>query len=420
MKIALETLGCKLNQSETEALARRFAAAGHQLVRQVEDADIYILNTCTVTQTADSKSRRLLRQARRRNPRAFIVVTGCYSDRAPVELAKLDEVDLVTGNGGKSSLLERLEEFHSVNRASLPGVRKLRSAGLPSATAIHDATLRTRTFIKIQDGCCNFCASCIVPYVRRGEKSVPPDEVLEQVKQRVAEGYREVVLTGTRIGAYESGGLMLKDLVARILKDTEINRLRLSSLQPRELSAALLALWKDPRLCRHFHLSLQSGSDSVLARMRRRYTGAEYEQAVGWIRAMVPGVAITTDIIVGFPGETDREFAESMEFCRKMEFARIHVFPFSARSGTEAAAMPGQVPENVKKERAHRMLALAEESAARFREQNAGAELEVLWEKQTGQGVWSGVTGNYLRVYKKDAGNLSNQVSKVKLDKQEH
>jgi len=420
MKIALETLGCKLNQSETEALARRFAAAGHQLVRQVEDADIYILNTCTVTQTADSKSRRLLRQARRRNPRAFIVVTGCYSDRAPVELAKLDEVDLVTGNGGKSSLLERLEEFHSVNRASLPGVRKLRSAGLPSATAIHDATLRTRTFIKIQDGCCNFCAYCIVPYVRRGEKSVPPDEVLEQVKQRVAEGYREVVLTGTRIGAYESGGLMLKDLVARILKDTEINRLRLSSLQPRELSAALLALWKDPRLCRHFHLSLQSGSDSVLARMRRRYTGAEYEQAVGWIRAMVPGVAITTDIIVGFPGETDREFAESMEFCRKMEFARIHVFPFSARSGTEAAAMPGQVPENVKKERAHRMLALAEESAARFREQNAGAELEVLWEKQTGQGVWSGVTGNYLRVYKKDAGNLSNQVSKVKLDKQEH
>jgi threonylcarbamoyladenosine tRNA methylthiotransferase MtaB len=432
MKISLETLGCKLNQAETEVLARQFVAAGHQLAGRVEDADIYILNTCTVTGTADSKSRQLLRKARRQNPRALIVVTGCYSDRAPLELAKLEEVNLVTGNDGKGALLERLEEAHLVrptsqSGAALPddtvattspsGGDNAASVETPRSTRISGAPtgLRTRASIKIQDGCRNFCAYCIVPYVRRVEKSVPPDEVLAQVKQRVAEGYQEVVLTGTRIGAYECGGLTLKDLVGRILDETKIGRVRLSSIQPRELSPGLLALWKDRRLCPHFHLSLQSGSNTVLARMRRRYTTTEFEQAVGWIRAMAPGVAITTDVIVGFPGETDTEFAESLEFCRRMEFARIHVFPFSARSGTEAAQMAAQVPANIKKERARQMLALAEESASRFREQFAGAEVDVLWEKQTGQGVWSGVTGNYLRVFKKDRKNLGNTVSKVKL-----
>lgn len=413
MKIVLETLGCKLNQSETETLARRFAAAGQQLVKQVEDADVYVLNTCTVTQTADSKARHLLRQARRRNPKAFIVVTGCYSDRAPIELAKLDAVDLVTGNDGKASLLERLEEACSVHRASLPDVGVRRSARTPSAMSIQG--LRTRAFIKIQDGCRNFCAYCIVPYVRPAERSAPPEQVINEIKDRVAEGYQEVVLTGTRIGAYDSDGAKLKDLVTLILKETEIHRLRLSSLQPRELSAELLALWKDTRLCPHFHLSLQSGSDSVIARMRRRYTTAEFELALGWIRAMVPGVAITTDVIVGFPGETEHEFIESLEFCRRMGFARIHVFPFSTRPRTEAAAMSGQVQESVKKERARQMLDLARESAACFREQFAGAELDVLWEKQTGQGVWSGVTGNYLRVYRKDTRNLSNRVSRLRL-----
>jgi len=404
MKVVLETLGCKLNQSETEALARRFVAAGHQLAGQVEDADVYILNTCTVTQTADAKARHLLRQARRRNPKARIVVTGCYSDRAPMELARIDAVDIVTGNSGKATLVEGLEEAHPERRA-----------GTPIVSGKRPGALRTRAFVKIQDGCRNFCAYCIVPYVRRDEKSVPPDEVVSEIKDRVVEGYQEVVLTGTRIGAYDCGGLKLKDLVARILSETDIRRLRLSSLQPRELSAELLALWKDPRLCPHFHLSLQSGSDDVLARMRRRYTTAEFEQALGWIRAIVPGVAITTDVIVGFPGETDAEFAQSLEFCRRMGFARVHVFPFSARPRTEAAAMPGQVAENVKKERARQMLDLARESAARFRQQFAGAELDVLWEKQTGSGVWSGVTGNYLRVYKRDKRDLGNTIEKARL-----
>jgi threonylcarbamoyladenosine tRNA methylthiotransferase MtaB len=404
MKIALETLGCKLNQAETEMLARQFAQAGHELVTRVEDADIYILNTCTVTHTADSKSRHLLRQARRHNPTMRIIATGCYADRAPLDLAKLEAVDLISGNEGKATLPERLEEEGYLRKVE------------PDRSINTNPTLRTRAFIKIQDGCHNYCAYCIVPYVRRIEKSIPLDDVIKQVNRRVAEGYQEVVLTGTRIGAYDSNGRQLKDLIEHILSETQIARLRLSSLQAQEISLGLLELWRDNRLCPHFHLSLQSGSDSVLKRMRRRYTAGEYEKSVALIRTKVPKVAITTDVIAGFPGETDNEFHESLDFCRRLNFARIHVFPFSPRSGTEAAQMSGQISEKTKKERARLMLSLAEESIHRFREQFAGNKLDVLWEKQTGQGVWSGVTGNYLRVYKKDSRNLSNKLSSVKMD----
>lgn len=404
MKIAFETLGCKLNQAETEALARRFSSAGHNLVRNVEDANIYILNTCTVTQTADSKSRHLIRQAHRRNPNARIVVTGCYAERAPLELAKLDEIDFISGNDGKLTLLERLEK---------DGYLQPTTSSNSNAAGYN---FRTRAFIKIQDGCSNFCSYCIVPYVRKNEKSTPNIEVIDQVRQRVSEGYREVVLTGTRIGAYEFNGQRLKDLVMLILSETEIARLRLSSLQPREISPELLKLWQDNRLSPHFHLSLQSGSDAVLKRMRRRYTIGEYEKIVARIRTMVPKVAITTDVIVGFPGETDKEFSESMEFCRNLNFARIHIFPFSPRAGTEAAQMARPIPEKIKKERVRMMIDVAEMSARRFREQFDGEEFDVLWEKQTGTGVWSGVTGNYLRVYKRENSDLANKLSSIKLD----
>ncbi|OGN87823.1 MAG: tRNA (N(6)-L-threonylcarbamoyladenosine(37)-C(2))-methylthiotransferase MtaB [Chloroflexi bacterium RBG_13_46_9] len=403
MKIAFETLGCKLNQAETETLARNFSDAGHELVKQIEDADIYILNTCTVTQTADSKSRHLIRQAHRHNPNARIVITGCYAERAPLDLENLEEADMVVGNQGRTSLVKRLEREGYLKKT------------LNSSSSKADSIFRTRTFIKIQDGCQNFCAYCIVPYVRTHEESEPDGEIVEQVKQRVKEGCQEIVLTGTRIGAYSYNGLSLKDLVKRILSETDIRRLRLSSLQPQEISIDLLTLWQDNRLCPHFHLSLQSGSDSVLKRMQRRYTSGEYEKMTATIRTLVTGVAITTDVIVGFPGETEQEFEESMNFCHRLNFARIHVFPFSPRSGTEAAGMEGQIPVKIKKERTRLMLELAEESARNFRELFSGEELDVLWEKQTGQGVWSGVTGNYIRVYKKESNNITNKLSAVKL-----
>ena len=276
--------------------------------------------------------------------------------------------------------------------------------------------MRSRSFIRVQDGCEGHCSYCIVPKVRSQERSFTPEEIIVRINQKAAAGYKEVVLTGTEVGAYRYEGIGLTGLLERILAETDIPRLRLSSLQPKEITPELLNLWQNPRLCPHFHLSLQSGSDAVLRRMRRRYNAKGYSQAVSLIRSMVPDVAITTDIIVGFPGENEEEFAESHEFCRQTGFARIHVFPYSSRPGTEAAQMPDKVNAAVKRERLRKMLALADESAAGFRQQYLGRQMAVLWEQQAGD-VWSGLTGNYIRVYIKSGQDLANRITKVKLEK---
>jgi threonylcarbamoyladenosine tRNA methylthiotransferase MtaB len=399
-RVALGTLGCKLNQAETESLARQLAAAGYELVDSVDEADIYILNTCTVTHVADRKSRNLLRQARRRNGRVRLIVVGCYAERSPQELARIDGVDLVIGNGQKAQVPDRLEEL-----------------GCPSLSAGQSLYQygRNRSFVKVHDGCRSFCSYCIVPLVRSRVESVPVEQVVAEIQNRVADGVKEAVLTGTEIGAYHRGGVDLIGLLKRVLAETGITRLRLSSLQPQEISEELLRLWKDSRLCPHFHLSLQSGSDSVLGRMKRRYTSADYRRAVALIRERAPDSAITTDVIAGFPGETEAEFQESYDFCRQMSFARIHVFPYSRRPGTEAAGMPEQVSEGVKKERVQKMLVLAEESAHSFQERFLGRAMPVLWEQKSG-GVWSGYTGNYIRVYTRSGEDLTNQLIPVKLE----
>ena len=406
MRIALATSGCKLNQAETELLARQFAGAGHRLVSQPEEADVYILNTCTVTHVADSKARRLLRMAHRRNPDALIVATGCYAQRAPGELKGIDGVRLVVGNEDKENLIRLLEE---------PGlISKAVTADVEGGNYYYSA-FRTRSFVKVQDGCSNYCSYCIVPMVRGRERSMPTEEVVREVRQRVSEGYKEVVLTGTKIGVYEYDGAGLKDLLERILAETSVARLRLSSLQPQEISRGLLGMWGDSRLCPHFHLSVQSGSDGVLERMRRRYRISDYERAVSLIRTLVPGAAITTDVICGFPGESNEEFEESYRFCRETGFARIHVFAYSARSGTEAAQLPQQIDSKIKKQRSEKMLALAEESARDFREQFAGKKMAVLWEKKSGAGVWEGYTANYIKTYTRSDDDLSNKLLTVKL-----
>jgi threonylcarbamoyladenosine tRNA methylthiotransferase MtaB len=397
--IALDTVGCKLNQAESQLLARQLAGAGYRLVGPDDGADVYVLNTCTVTHVADGKCRRRLAQARRRNPHGLVVAIGCYAERARSELAEIKGVDLVLDNRQKMELLPRLEESgHPLH---------------PGASS-NQADFRTRAFIKIQDGCDNFCAYCIVPLVRGRKKSVPLDRVIAEVKDRVAEGYKEVVLTGTEVGAYNDNGVGLEGLLQRILDETGVARLRLSSLQPQEITPGLIGLWRDGRLCRHSHLSLQSGSDSVLKRMGRHYTTAEYQNTVDLIRGVVPGVAITTDVIVGFPGETDEEFKESYNFCKQMQFARIHVFSYSPRPGTRAADMPGQVDDKLKRERSRKMLALGRACLRSFRQGFLGKTLMVLWEKET-CGVWSGLTDNYIRVYAKSDKDLTNQLLPVKL-----
>jgi threonylcarbamoyladenosine tRNA methylthiotransferase MtaB len=398
--VAVESLGCKLNQAEAQQLERQLAAAGYRLVAPGEGPDIFILNTCTVTHIADRKSRHLLRLARRRNPAVRLIATGCYAERAPGALAQIEGVELVLGNDLKESLVDRLDG---------PG-----KTGPPGELSHRDT--RTRAFIKVQEGCRGSCAYCIVPLVRGREASVPAAEVLARVAEREAGGCREVVLTGTEIGRYDAGGVDLQALLERLLAETAIERLRLSSLQPPEISAGLIGLWQDRRLCPHFHLSLQSGSDAVLRRMRRRYTAADYLKAVALVRQAVPEAAVTTDVIVGFPGETEAEFRETLDFCREVGFARVHVFPYSARPGTAAASLAGQVPEPVKKARSVEMLALARQAARAFQNRFLGRTMEVLCEKETGR-VWSGLTGNYIKVYTRSAGNLSNRILPAALER---
>jgi len=404
-RVALDSLGCKLNQAEIELLAHELAAAGYRLVSPSDEADIYILNTCTVTHIADRKSRHMLRMFHRRNPDARLVAIGCYAERSPRELEVIEGVDLVLDNADKWNLLPLLE---ASGRPGQP------AAG--DSVQLYGNARRTRAFIKVQDGCRNSCAYCIVPLVRSREESVPAAQVVNKMRERVSAGHKEVVLTGTEIGTYNRDGIDLKGLLERILAETAITRLRLSSVQPPEITSGLIGLWRDPRLCPHFHLSLQSGSDAVLGRMRRRYDTAGYRRAVSLIRESVPDVAVTTDVIVGFPGETDAEFRESLDFCRQMRFARIHVFPYSPRPGTEAANMPQTVPEKVKKQRSQQMLALAGESVRDFIKRFLGGTAEVLWEKKAA-GVWSGLTGNYIKVYSRDSGELTNKLLPVKLEK---
>jgi threonylcarbamoyladenosine tRNA methylthiotransferase MtaB len=403
--VALDYLGCKLNQAEIQELARQLEAAGYTIVDPEAKADIYVLNTCSVTGTADSKSRHLLRQAKRRNSAVRLVAIGCYAQRDPKALEGIEGVELVLDNDKKMGLAKLLGDVAAPPTPALGGQEKR----------------RTRSFVKIQQGCRNFCSYCIVPYMRNKEASVSPDKVIALVKKLAVDGAREIVLTGTEIGAYGSNGVNLEGLIKRILAETyadaaAVPRIRVSSLQPHQISPSLIGLWQNPRLCPHFHLSLQSGSDAVLKRMKRKYTSAAYRDTVSLIRSTVPEAAITTDVIVGFPGETEAEFQETMELCKVIEFARIHVFPFSPRPGTAAAVMPEKIPDNVKKDRTDLMLALAREAAKDFHQGYTGKTSEVLWE-QPSAGIWSGYTGNYIKVYQKSADDLTNNVTRTKLVK---
>jgi threonylcarbamoyladenosine tRNA methylthiotransferase MtaB len=394
--VALETLGCKLNQAESESLAKRFSDIGCRVVTPAESPTVYILNTCAVTHVADRKSRHLLRVARRRNPNAYIIAAGCYVNRAPEDLNRMPEVDLAICNKDKERLPQTLAKRNVVQRAN---------ATLSSGH-------RTRSFIKIQEGCDQSCTYCVVPHVRGMDLSRPANDVIGDISQRVDEGYKEIVLTGTCIGSYRPG---LEPLLKRILSETGTQRLRLSSLQPQEITDDLLNLWQNDRLCRHLHIPLQSGSDRVLQRMGRRYSTTDYAKAVSQIREAIPDVAITTDIMVGFPGETDEEFAESHCFCQKMAFADIHVFQYSKRPETRAMSMPDQVGNLIKKERSERMIQLAMESSKHFREQFLRHDMPVLWEQETGSGMWSGLTDNYIRVVARSDDQLSNKFITARL-----
>lgn len=395
MKVHLRMLGCRLNQSEIETMARQFQQQGHTIADEAAQAEWVVVNTCAVTNEAAKDSRKLIRELHRANPTAQISVTGCYAQIAPQAIAVLPGVARVIDNQGKDTLVEQItgipaEPFDAepISREPLPG-------GLG----------RTRAFVKVQDGCDNACTFCITTVARGAGRSRPMAEILEEIRFLHSAGYQEVVLTGVHLGSYghdQGDPEGLRHLTQAVLADTNIPRVRLSSLEPWDLSESFFNLWADARLCRHLHLPLQSGCNATLKRMLRRTSQAQFRALVQAARERIPGVSITTDVIVGFPGETEAEFTTSEAFIHEMEFARLHVFRYSKRAGTAAARMRGHVSKDIKRARSARLLAHSEEREQAFAQAASGEALPVLWEQVTGATedgfVNVGYTDNYIRV----------------------
>ena len=417
MRVAIYTLGCKVNQYETQALETELERRGHTLVPFTGEADAYIINTCTVTAVSDQKSRQTIRQARKRAPRAVVAVCGCYAQTAP-EAVRALEVDLVMGTGERMAFLDALEDLARA-RLAQPLVRvddalcrrtyeRLSAGGLEG---------RTRAMLKVEDGCVNFCTYCIIPYARGPIRSLPLADAVCEAKRLAGEGYRELVLTGIEIsswGADFRDGSALIDLVEALCAAAPECRVRLGSLEPRtvteEFCRRAAAL---PNLCPHFHLSLQSGCDATLRRMGRKYDCARYYESVKLLRDFFDRPGITTDLIVGFPGETEEEFAQTLAFLSRCAFSAMHIFPYSRRSGTPAASMPGQCPNAVKQARARQAAQLAGEMRRAWLERWVGRTLSVLFEEEK-DGLWRGHAPNYTEVLAPGSG-LHNVICDVEI-----
>jgi threonylcarbamoyladenosine tRNA methylthiotransferase MtaB len=402
---AVLTLGCKLNQAESEKIACDLAAAGWRVTDRPLPADAFVINTCAVTHVASRKSRHYIRMARRLSPEAPIFVTGCAVEIDGAETMREAGADLICFNKDKRNLTEEL-----LGEAS-PWRSQTQSPSTPSR-------LRTRSFIKIQEGCNQVCSFCVVPRARGPEHSVPSQDIVRDVRASVADGVMEVVLTGTQLGAYgnDDGGGGLAVLISTLLRDTSVPRIRVSSLQPPDITPEILRLWEDPRLCRHFHVPLQSGSDDILHRMRRRYTSDDFRRAVSRIRRLLPDAAITTDAMAGFPGETEDDFEATCRACEDAELSHIHVFPFSRRPRTAAAKMSDQVSDTARRERVDNLLALAARLRGRFLQRFEGTTLPVLWERPiAADGLWEGLTDNYVRVVARSEKPLQNSLALTRL-----
>jgi len=395
VQVRLESIGCRLNIGEIEAMARGLAKAGHRVVGPGTPAELCILNTCTVTAIASSKSRQLIRQLKKMNPSAAVIATGCDAELAPSEMAEIG-VDLVVGNAEKDRLLELAEAEGLLDKAAAdPDDQELFEPG---------DSARTRAFLKVQDGCDNRCTFCVITIARGAGRSVPADVIIEELNELQRLGYREVVLSGVHLGSYghDCGDQRgLQHLVERALTETTVERLRLSSLEPWDLDAGFFDVFSDPRLLPHLHLPLQSGCDETLKRMARRTSRKKFSALVRNVRRAVPGLAISSDIIVGFPGETDEEFEKSIALVEELAFSRLHIFRYSRREGTPAEKMPAQVPGPVARERSRRMHALAADLEHAFNAGLVGHTADVLWEAAEDHGNvlrWSGLTPNYVRV----------------------
>ena len=405
MKFAFYTLGCKTNQYETQAMERLLEALGHEIGHFDEVCDAYVINTCSVTAVADKKNRAVIRRCRRDNPNAVIGVCGCYSQHAPEAVRELG-IDVIGGSGGRQEFVDLLLAALKTraHQEKLDNALRRREFEVLPAGGLEE---RTRAMLKVQDGCVNFCSYCIIPYTRGPIRSAPLELAVEQAKELAERGYREIVVTGIEIaswGADLPGKPEVTALIEAVCNAVPDLRVRLGSLEPRIVTAAFCEmLRKLPNLCPQFHLSMQSGCDTVLQRMKRKYDTARYYESVSLLNTYFPGCAVTTDMIVAFPGETEEEFRQSLEFIRKCGFADMHIFPYSRRPGTPADKMPGQHNNATKEERSRAAIAVAEEMSRAYRENLIGTKLEVLFEEKDGA-YFTGHAPNYVKVYMEGEG----------------
>ena len=429
--VAFCTLGCKVNQYETNAMIEQFINKGYTIKEFNEKADIYIINTCTVTNMADRKSRQMLRRVKEINPNALVVACGCYAQVAKEELEKISEIDLIYGTNEKNKIAEYIEEYQKtyqkgteVAKGTVPNGKvtdvMYQKEFLDFGTT--DYTEKTRAVIKVQDGCDRFCSYCIIPYARGHVRSRKIESVVEEITKIAQKGIKEVVITGIHVASYGKDfkeKKQLIDLLEEINKIDGIERIRLGSLEPTLINEEFLErLTKLEKICDHFHLSLQSGCDETLKRMNRRYTTEEFKNTTELLRKAYPNVSLTTDIIVGFPGETEEEFNKTYEFLKDINFYQMHIFKYSPRKGTKAAVMANQIDGKVKEERSNKLIELSHQNEIKHNEKEIGKELEVLWEEQDGDYI-KGHTTNY-KVVKIHYQNIENTITKVEIERLEN
>ncbi len=430
LKVAFHTLGCKVNQYETEAMKEQFRAAGCTVVGEEDTADVYVINTCTVTNLADRKSRQYIRRMKKKCPEAVIAVTGCYAQVKPEEVSALEEADIVAGTGEKNNILSYVQQFMEERQRQTHIKSYDELTGYDDKGVITSMESRTRAYIKIQEGCDRFCSYCLIPFARGHVRSRNPEEITEEAETLIRQGFKEIILTGINTALYgaeenfsyplkpdeEAAGMRGIEIIIKRINDLEGDfRIRLSSLEPTVINAAYVReLMKYDKLCHHLHLSVQSGSNHVLKLMNRRYDRSEYLEIVKVLREFDPLYGITTDIICGFPGETDKDFEDSLDIIEQVKFCKVHAFRYSKRRGTAAALMEGQVSGEVKKRRSDRLIEAGEKAAAEFMESCRNSVRPVLFEEVCGTLV-AGYSDNYIKVYAEGGEDDLNRIRNVKL-----
>lgn len=418
-KIAFTTLGCKVNLYDTEAMIELFEKEGYTLVDFDEFADIYVINTCTVTNLGDKKSRQMIRRAKSLNPNSIIVATGCYSQVAPEEVSKIEGINIVIGTKNRLEIVNTVKKYQEEHTTEvLNTVSDIMKERVFEPLSISELKDRTRAYLKIQEGCNRFCTYCIIPFARGPVRSRQPEDVINEVEQLAKNGFKEVVLTGIHILSY---GFDLKttnfiDIIKKVHQVDGIERIRFSSIEPLVITDEFIEEMKKlPKVCDHYHLSLQSGCNNTLERMKRQYTAEQYEEAVVKLRKAFPNVALTTDMIVGFPGETDEDFIDSYNFAKKIKITKIHAFPYSPKKGTKAALFDNQISNEIKNNRNKEMINLSNSLNIEFLESMIGKTMPVLFEREREKGIYEGHTTNYINVCVKSDVDITNKILNVKL-----